>query len=101
MPDGRRLFHEVRAGREQLDADAIARQAVESQDGLDRRDATAGHEYAEWRSVRAATGHLNAPYGGGPRRASGDRTRLLRVSRNLPRGLSEQVLWGGRMDWNN
>ena len=78
--DRRWALHEVVAGGEHLDGDAIAGERVEGQDGLDRGDAATGDEDAQWvggggawschgpndRMAGAAARHR-----GGPRRRCG------------------------------
>ena len=51
--DRRWALHEVVAGGEHLDGDAIAGERVEGQNGLDRGDAAAGDEDAQWVGGRA------------------------------------------------
>ena len=46
--DRRWALHEIVAGGQHLDGDAIAGERVQGQDGLDRADAATGDEDAQW-----------------------------------------------------
>ena len=81
--DRRWALHEVVAGGEHLDGDAIAGERVEGQDGLDRGDAAAGDEDAQRVGGASVIGSCSIDRtGGATARHRGGHAPPLRVSRS-------------------